>query len=118
MAVFNNYNVSAGTLQQAERMTVSAPGRDDALRRDHEFISTLRDLQGRAVEASAARALSDEDGAELVEVMAEATREAESDTPRRSRVSALLGRARELTAGITATAGLAEAVHGLINAIG
>ena len=63
-------------------------------------------------------AISQEAGYELRDSILAAANEADAPAPRARRLTAMLSRAKEVAAGVTATVGIAEAVDGIIKTLG
>ncbi|MFL5862009.1 MAG: hypothetical protein ACJ780_14730 [Solirubrobacteraceae bacterium] len=116
MTINNNGGIYARTVTQVGSQTIN--WERGAGLSDFEFAEQVRALCQKVDDDARAAGMSEETHGELVTALAAAATEAESPAPERSRLAAYLERARALTLGVTATAGLADALHGLIVSLG
>lgn len=116
MNVFHNYEMNAGKVLQGTFYGNVDAG--DRIAVGSDVLAHMAAVRSRFDQAAGDGLIAPTEAAEIETTLADVEAEVDSETPRRSRLLTSLGHLRQLTAGVAATAGLAEAVTALIGAVG
>ncbi len=117
MANFKIREINAHVVQNADEVCNQGPIVQQ-LQITPRIKDQLQDLLTEVAALAQSGAVSREIGHELSKSILTAADEADAPTPRWHRLTAALSHAKELAAGLTATAGIAASVEGVVKALG
>jgi len=116
VAEFKIGKVTAGTFQAAETINnLGAVGSQVFI--EARIPGQLRDLLASVEVLTQSGAVDPDSGKQLQALMREAADEAAAPAPERGRLVTTLRRARDLAAGLTATAGIVAAVDSIVGTL-